>query len=121
MNKALIGLLLGAGAVAAVIAYRAPTPDDRPVAAAEGVAPVPDRLTAVPAEGEVVRVLDVTGMCCRGCSGKLYRRLVAVEGVRDACVDFDTGTASAIAANTVAPATLASALTFETYSASARP
>ena len=80
-------------------------------------AAAPIVLPRAPADGEAEIVLDVHGMCCRGCTGKLEARLMAQPGVRAAAVDLDAGTASALVEASVSPAALAAALTFEKYSA----
>lgn len=82
---------------------------------------LPSALVSQPAEGEVVRVFDVEGMCCGGCAPKIYKALAAAPGVREAAVDFETNTARAIVASATDVATLERALTFEDYAAKARP
>jgi len=81
----------------------------------------PRELAGAPAAGEVVRVLDVDGMCCFGCSEKLHAAALGVAGVREAAVDFEAGTVSALAADSVSAAALEEALNFDKYSAKARP
>jgi copper chaperone CopZ len=113
-------ILVSAAAGAAVVAYRAPKADYVPPTAEEGAASIPSRLSAPPAAGETVRVIEVRGMCCQSCAGKLYHRLTAVDGVREACVDFDSGTASVRVLEGVPDAELERALSFDKYSAVAR-
>jgi len=110
-------LVLVAGVAAGWIAWRAQAPHRE----AASVKPTPRVLTEAPAEGEVVRVFDVEGMCCVSCSGKLHAALLEVSGVRAAAVDFDRGTASVLAAAGVAPEALEAALEFDKYTAKARP
>jgi copper chaperone CopZ len=88
-------------------------------AAAKEVAP--RELSSEPGPGEVVRVIEVEGMCCFGCTDKLHAAALAVPGVREAAVDFESGTVSALAAETVAPDALETALNFDKYTAKARP
>ena len=83
-------------------------------------APAPSVLTRAPAAGEAEVVLDVEGMCCRGCTGKLHARLMEQSGVHVAAVDLDAGTASAVVDSGVPPSDLAAALTFDKYSAQPR-
>jgi copper chaperone CopZ len=110
-------LILVAGVAAGWIAWRAQAPHRE----AASVKPIPRVLTEAPAEGEVVRVYDVEGMCCVSCSGKLHAALLEVSGVHAAAVDFDAGTASVLAEETVAPDDLQAALEFDKYTAKARP
>lgn len=79
-------------------------------------APAPPVLTRAPVAGEAEVVLDVEGMCCRGCTGKLHARLLEQPGVHVAAVDFDAGTACAVVDAAVDPTALAAALTFDKYS-----
>ena len=58
-------------------------------------------------------------MCCAGCTEKLYLALSAVDGVQVACVDFDSGTASALVEAGRNEGSLQAALTFDKYTASA--
>jgi copper chaperone CopZ len=110
-------LILVAGVAAGWIAWRAQAPHRE----AASVAPTPRVLTEAPAEGEAVRVFEVEGMCCLGCSGKLHAALLEVPGVRAAAVDFDAGTASALTDEKVDPEVLRAALEFDKYTAKARP
>jgi copper chaperone CopZ len=66
-------------------------------------------------------VFDVEGMCCFSCTDKLHTALLAVPGVREAAVNFDTGTVSAIADESVPTEALEAALNFDKYTAKARP
>jgi len=117
MKALWISILVAAGLGAAYVAVKS----DAPRYAAPVVEPtpvVPTRLPRPAGPGEEVRVFEVTGMCCAGCTDKLYRALSAVEGVHAACVDFDTGTASALYESDRDPSTLVQALTFDKYTAS---
>jgi Cu+-exporting ATPase len=115
-----IAVLVAAGLGAAYFAVRAEAPSYRPPVVEETPV-VPTRLPRAAGPGERALVLHVEGMCCGGCTGKLYRALSAVEGVKAACVDFDSGTASAIVDVQADGAELARALTFDKYTASAAP
>jgi len=110
-------LIVVAGIAAGWIAWNARAPHRE----AASVAPTPRALTGLPEQGEVVRVLDVDGMCCLECSGKLHAALLEVPGVREAAVDFEAGTASVLVAEEVQPGALEQALEFDKYSAKARP
>ena len=83
-------LLVVAGAVLGWIALREGESDYR-----APVAEVPATLAGEPGDGQVVRAFEVEGMCCRSCSQKLYASLVAVKGVAEAAVSFDSGRAQA--------------------------
>jgi copper chaperone CopZ len=85
------------------------------------VSTTPRRLASELGPGEVVRVLDVEGMCCLSCTGKLHAALLVVPGVREAAVDFEAATAMVRAQESVGAAVLEQALGFEKYSAKARP
>jgi copper chaperone CopZ len=88
-------------------------------AAAKTVAP--SELAEAPAPGEAVRVFDVEGMCCFGCTDKLHAAVLKVPGVREAAVDFEAGTVSARTADSVGSDVLEAALNFDKYTAKARP
>jgi len=117
--KALLPLLLIAAAGAAGWLYvTRPGPTYVPPSEAQVVyAAAPSVLTRAPAEGEAEIVLDVHGMCCHGCTGKLHARLMEQAGVIAAAIDLEAGTASALVEASVEPAALAAALTFDKYSA----
>jgi copper chaperone CopZ len=109
-------LVAAAGAGWLVLTRSGPSyepPQEQPIA----YAPAPTVLTRPAADGEAVRVLDVEGMCCKSCAGKLHARLLEQPGVRLAAVDFDAGRAEAVVAADVTAAILAAALTFEKYAA----
>jgi copper chaperone CopZ len=112
-SKLLLSLLvLAAGGAAAWIALRTPEPTYQPPRE------VPSALASQPTEGELVRTLDVEGMCCGSCRPKVYDALAAVPGVREAAVEV--GVAQAIVDAKVEPAELEKALTFDKYVAHAR-
>ena len=118
MNKLLPVVLVLAAVGTAFVIYRSKAPSYvPPVVAAQETIPL--RLASQPFGDEVVRVLDVEGMCCGGCRPKIYAALVEVPGVREAAVEI--GVATAIVRKDVAVAALEQALTFDDYVAHARP
>lgn len=121
MNKlALVALILAAAGAATAIALKT----KEPTYVAPQLAPketTPLVLASQPAAGEVVRVLEVEGMCCGGCRPKVYAAALAVAGVREAAVDQEAGTATVIVRSEVEVAALERALTFDKYEAHARP
>jgi hypothetical protein len=79
--------------------------------------PAPTELTrAVPANC-VVRTFEVAGMCCAGCTGKLFEWLTAVPEVREAAVSFEAGRAQAVVPEDFDARVLEAALTREKYTA----
>ncbi len=118
MKALLPALLIAAAGAAGWLYFTRSGPTYVPPSEPQVVyAAAPSVLTRAPAEGEAEIVLDVHGMCCRGCTGKLYARLMEQPGVRAAGVDLDAGTASALVEASVEPTALAAALTFDKYSA----
>jgi copper chaperone CopZ len=83
--------------------------------------PAPSVLLSAPGPAEVVRSFDLEGMCCRGCTGKLHRALMACEGVREAAVDLHSATAQVIVRSDLPVERLELALNFGKYTAHARP
>ncbi len=121
MKHLLPALLILAGAAAAWLWATRSGPTYVPAKAEPtAFAPAPPALTATPGPGERVEVLDVEGMCCKGCTGKLYARLMETQGVRCAAVDLEGKTASVVVTQGTGSDALARALTFEEYSAQAR-
>ncbi len=120
--KRLIPILLalaGAGAAWLWATRTGPTyqpPKVQPTA----FAPAPAVLTAAPTSLERIEVLEVEGMCCKGCTGKLHARLMEVPGVSCAAIDLAGKTASVVVAQGTDPQALVQALTFEEYSARPR-
>lgn len=112
-------LIVVAAGVLGRIALRAPAPDYEPVAIEDAVPAthVPRAVVGEVPAGYVVRTLEVSGMCCEGCPGKLYSALQAVPGVVKAAVSLEEGTASALVPVELDVAQLQSALTFDKYSA----
>jgi copper chaperone CopZ len=118
MKLLAILLLAAAGAALLWVGLSAPAADYVPPREPERV---PVALAGeVPAGCQVV-TLDVTGMCCSGCSAKLYRALVEAEGVREAAVDPTTGRAQVVVPQGTPAEGLARLLTFDEYVATARP
>ena len=108
-------LLVAAGAAAWLFLTRSGPTYEPPSQDQIVYAPAPTVLTRAPAAGELVQVLDVEGMCCQGCTGKLHARLLEQPGVHVAAVDLEAGTASALVAEGTDPGALAAALCFEKY------
>lgn len=118
-----LSMLLLAGGALAWVALRAPervyvAPKPAEV---QAHVPAPTALAAEVPAGCAVRTFEVEGMCCTGCTGKLYARLKAEPGVVDAAVDFERGIALAIVPEDADLAALAGALSFDKYSARPRP
>lgn len=109
-------LLLAAGAAAWIALSTEPPHRTRPDHRA-----APATLASPAGPGERVVNLAVEGMCCNGCAGKLHAAALGVAGVREAAVDFEHGTVLARAATDVDVAALEAALSFDKYSAKARP
>jgi copper chaperone CopZ len=119
-----IALLAAAAGALAWIGLRAdppsyePPPADR---ASRELGAAPTRVAEPAPAGFALRVLDVEGMCCSNCSGKLWSALTRLEGVRAAGVDPVRGTAEALVPATFDVARLERALSFDDYRARARP
>jgi len=121
LRTALLVTLFLAGLVLAYVAhqspeptYVAPRPGDLPQAA-------PTELVGEVPPGCVVRELDVTGMCCTGCTQKLHDVLTSLDGVVEAAVDFRTSSARAVVPRELPVETLVAALDFDQYAAQPRP
>jgi len=120
MKRILVpALFLGSAAIVlGWIAVRAPEPTERPKWAMGDEGPrVPLAIVGDLREGIVVRDLAVEGMCCDGCSRKLYEALLAVPGVEGAAVDFEGARAQAAVPADFDVARLEAALAFDKYSA----
>ncbi len=120
MKRILLPLLLlgPAALVLGWIALRAPEPTELPKwTAGEDGPRVPLAIVGDLAEGTVVRELAVEGMCCTGCSRKLYEALLAVPGVTRAAVDFEGARAQAAVPADFDVALLETALRFDKYDA----
>jgi copper chaperone CopZ len=83
-------------------------------------ASIPLALEGAAPEGFALRTLAVEGICCQGCSSKLFGALLAVDGVQAAAVDPLKADASAWVRPDVPVAALEAALTFDKYTARAR-
>ncbi len=115
-----ISIILLAGAVLGIVAWRAETPDYVPPRLVEAPDRVPVRLSADVPEGCVVRSFEIEGICCDGCGGKLFVALTSLEEVREAAVDPILGLAQAVVPAGLDTARLEQALTFSKYSARLR-
>ncbi len=118
-----IAVIAAAGIALGYVALRAPKQEyvAPTLAEVEAHAPAPKTIAGALPAGCVVRAFAVEGMCCQGCTGKIYKRLVQTEGVVQAAVDFDSGTARVIVPETVDVAQLESVLHFDKYSAKRMP
>jgi copper chaperone CopZ len=121
MNRAWLAptLLVLAAGVLGTIALRAGE-RDYVVPAKPVPASIPLALEGAAPEGFALRTLAVEGICCQGCSSKLFGALLAVDGVQAAAVDPLQAEASAGVRPDVPVAALEAALTFDKYTARAR-
>lgn len=122
--KALSIALFGVAAVGlGVVAWRAPSRNYVAPTLEEVLAhdPAPDRLLGDVPAGSVVRTLEVEGMCCHGCTGKLYAKLKATPGVTQAAVSFERGTAQVVVPESADAGAFARVLTFDKYTAKLAP
>ena len=123
MKILVVLLFVVAGAALGFVAWKAPARDYVAPTAQEIEAhrPAPQELAGdVPADC-VVRTFEVAGMCCTGCTGKLYAKIKDVPGVEQAAVNFEKGTAEIVVKKGADVAPLAEALCFGKYSAKLRP
>ena len=109
-------LLVAIGALAWVLATRGERSFDAPVPEAP-VLPAPTVLVHGAGPGQVERDFDVEGMCCKNCTGKLFASVTAVPGVREAAVDFESGTARVVVDDTADAGQVLAALNFGKYTA----
>lgn len=122
--KILPFVVLGsAGLALAWVAWRAPARDYVAPTAQEIEAHVaaPQALDGELPAGSVVRTIEVSGMCCTGCTGKLYARLEATPGFVKAAVSFERGVAELALPGGADPAPFVAALQFDKYDAKLRP
>src|SRR5262245_10023427 len=110
-------LLVVCGAVLGTIAVRA---KERNYTVPVRDEAVPFALAGDVPSGFTKVAFDVQGMCCQGCSAKLYAAMLAVDGVSAAAVDPVLARAEALVRTDVAPATVEHALTFDKYTAHLR-
>lgn len=108
------------GFVLAYVAHRAGARDYVPPSLASEREVIPVQVSPEVPPGMIVHTFDVTGMCCEGCVAKLYRTLASVEGVREAAVDFQEGTAQVVVPTAADVTPLLSALAFDKYEAELR-
>lgn len=109
-------LLLITGGVLAWIGLRAEDPTYvAPVD--ESPETVPFELSGAVPKGSTVRAFEVEGICCEGCSGKLYAALDAVEGVHEIAVDTVRNRVEVVADSSLGVADLGATLTFGKYTA----
>ena len=113
-------LLVAVGALAWVLATRGERTFDAPVQEAP-VLPAPTVLVHGAGPGQVERDFAVEGMCCKNCTGKLFASVTAVPGVREAAVDFETGTAQVVVDETADAEQVLAALNFGKYTATPSP
>ena len=116
-------VLLLAGAGLAWIAFRAPAPSYVAPTEAEVAAhrAAPQELEGeVPAECTLLTI-SVDGMCCTGCTGKLYDRLRSTPGFVDGAVSFEDARALVVVRKESDPAAFARALEFDKYTAKLVP
>jgi copper chaperone CopZ len=96
--------------------YVAPTRED-----VEAHVPAPQTLDGAVPEGCVVRTIEVHGMCCTGCTGKLYARLEQTPGFVKGAVSFKDGLAQVVTTKDADPTAFVAALHFGKYDAQLRP
>lgn len=112
-----------AGLVLAVIALRAPPRDYVPPSEAEVEAhrPAPQMLHSEVPPGCVVRTIEVKGMCCLGCTGRVYDRIQGTPGLVDAAVNFQEGVARIVILRDADPGPIVSALRFDKFEPKLEP
>jgi copper chaperone CopZ len=123
MQRLLPTLLVVAAGIALWIAFHAPESDYRAPSLSDPVAAAgaPAVLKGAPGPHERLLEFSVEGMCCRGCTEKLYDSVVAVDGVIEAAVDFEARKARVIARQAVDGERVLGALNFDKYAAVALP
>jgi len=117
MRLLFFALLIGAALGAAYVGLSSPDPDYEPPQLESAPPPAPPVLSTEPGPGESVRVFAVDGMCCRGCTGKLFASVRRVEGVRAAAVSFEEGRASVVVPTGLDLEPVIAALSVDKYSA----
>ncbi len=125
MSRKLIPILLitVAGTLLGYVAWHAPEREYAAPTLPEVQAHIaaPTTLAGDVPSGCVVRSFAVEGMCCQGCTGKIYKRLKETAGVVQAAVSFDEGTAQIVVQETTDIALLESTLNFDKYTAKRMP
>jgi len=122
--KVLPGVALAlAGTGLGVIALRAPEPEYVAPTAADVEAhhAAPQKLEGGVPAGCVVLTIGVDGMCCTGCTGKLYDRLRATPGFVEGAVSFESGIAQVVVSKDADPKPFVDALQFDKYVATRMP
>ena len=109
--------VVAAGIVLGVIAWRASGRTYVPPARAEAPLTIPTSYEGAIPSGFVVERVPVEGMCCDGCKGTLYERIMELEGVQAAAVDPILGQIDALVRTGTPRARLVEALTFDKYRA----
>jgi copper chaperone CopZ len=106
-----------AGVVLAVVALRAPSRDyvAPTVADLEAHRPAPQALQGEPPADCVVRRIQVKGMCCLGCTGRIYDKVRSAPGLVDAAVSFDKGEAEVVMRKDADPAPIVEAFRFDKF------
>lgn len=118
----LVALVL-AGTGLAMIAFRASKPDyvAPTVADVEAHKAAPQELEGPTPEGCTVLTIEVDGMCCTGCTGKLYERLRTTPGFVQGAVSFEEGIARVVVSEGADRESFAEALRFDKYVATWKP
>jgi len=106
-----------AGVVLAVVALRAPSRDYVAPTEAdlEAHRPAPQALYGEPPADCVVRRIQVKGMCCLGCTGRIYDKVKTVPGLVDAAVSFEKGEADVVMKKDADPAQIVEAFRFDKF------
>ena len=117
---AFVGL---AGVVLAIVALRAPSRDYVAPTQAdlEAHRPAPQSLQGAIPEDCVVRRVEVKGMCCLGCTGRIYERIRSAPGIVDAAVSFEKGVAEVVIRKDADPTPVVAALRFDKYEPALEP
>jgi copper chaperone CopZ len=68
-----------------------------------------------------VRTIEMKGMCCLGCTGRIYDRIRETPGVVDAAVSFEKGMAQIVIPADADPEPLVAALRFDKFDAKLAP
>ncbi len=112
-----------AGVVLAIVALRAPPRDYVPPSKAEVEAhrPAPQMLHGDVPPGCVVRTIEVKGMCCLGCTGRVYDHIKGTPGLVDAAINFKTGVAQVVLEKDADPNAIVSALRFDKFDPTLEP
>ena len=111
------------GIVLAIVALRAPARDYVPpsVAEIEAHRPAPQMLHGEVPPGCVVRTIEVKGMCCLGCTGRVYDHIQGTPGLVDAAINFQTGVAQIVIAKDTDPTAIVSALRIDKFEPKLEP